>query len=84
MSDGPEWFAPKRYGLGAGLPIAWQGWAVTAGFIALLGLASLLLRDSWVAYASAVLTLVVLFVIITARTTKGGWHWRWGKGGDDR
>ena len=33
--DGPEWFAPKRYGFGAGLPIAWQGWAVTIGFIAI-------------------------------------------------
>ena len=29
--DGPEWFAPKRYGYGAGLPIAWQGWAVIVG-----------------------------------------------------
>ena len=28
--DGPEWFAPKRYGYGSGLPIAWQGWAVMA------------------------------------------------------
>ena len=31
--DGPEWFAPKRYGYGAGLPISWQGWAVTLGFM---------------------------------------------------
>ena len=34
MSDGPEWFAPKRYGYGAGLPISWQGWALTIGFVA--------------------------------------------------
>ena len=34
MSEGPEWFAPKRYGYGAGPPIAWQGWALTIGFIA--------------------------------------------------
>ena len=32
MSDGPEWFAPKRYGYGSGLPISWQGWAVLLGF----------------------------------------------------
>ena len=25
MSDRPEWFAPKRYGLGAGLPISLAG-----------------------------------------------------------
>ena len=33
MSDGPEWFAPKRFGYGAGLPISWQGWALTAAFM---------------------------------------------------
>ena len=32
MSEGPEWFAPKRYGLGTGLPIRWQGWALLIGF----------------------------------------------------
>lgn len=36
MSDGPEWFAPKRYGYGAGLPISWHGWALTIGFLALV------------------------------------------------
>ena len=36
MSDGPEWFAPKRYGYGAGLPISWQGWAITLGFVAIV------------------------------------------------
>jgi hypothetical protein len=82
MNDGPEWFEPKRYGLGAGMPIAWQGWVVIALFIGLLGAASLFLRDSWIAYASAVLTLSLLLLIITARTTKGGWRWRWGKGDD--
>jgi hypothetical protein len=34
MDDGPEWFAPKRYGYGAGLPISWQGWALTIAFLA--------------------------------------------------
>ena len=24
-----SWFAPKRYGYGAGAPISWQGWALT-------------------------------------------------------
>ena len=23
MSEGPEWFAPKRYGYGTGIPISW-------------------------------------------------------------
>lgn len=79
MTDRPQWFAPKRFGLGAGLPMAWQGWAVTAAYVGLLAAASLFLRHSWIAYASAVMMLTVLFAIVTARTTKGGWHWRWGK-----
>ena len=78
MVDGPEWFAPKRYGFGAGLPIAWQGWAALGLFIALVAAASLLLADSWLAYASSFVTLTLLFVFVAARTTKGGWRWRWG------
>ena len=30
MNDGPDWFAPKRYGYGSGMPIAWQGWVLSA------------------------------------------------------
>jgi hypothetical protein len=78
MSDGPEWFAPKRFGLGAGLPIAWQGWALILGFIALVALASLRLHQSRLAYFSVVATLTILFLVISAKTTRGGWKWRWG------
>ncbi len=31
-----DWFAPKRYGYGAGLPIAWQGWVLTIGYLAVI------------------------------------------------
>jgi hypothetical protein len=34
-----DWFAPKRYGYGAGLPITWQGWAVTLAYVGVIGLA---------------------------------------------
>jgi hypothetical protein len=78
MANGPEWFAPKRYGFGAGLPIAWQGWAALGAFLALIAAASLLLAYSWLAYVSAVSTLTLLFILLAARTTKGGWRWRWG------
>jgi len=30
------WFAPKQFGIGSGLPIAWQGWLMLAAHIALL------------------------------------------------
>ena len=78
MSDEPEWFAPRRYGYGAGLPIAWQGWAVLAGFFVLLGLTSLLLRKSPLGLASVAIMLTAIFIVIAARTTRGGWRWRWG------
>lgn len=79
MSDDPGWFAPKRYGIGAGLPIRWQGWVLLVGYLVLLGAAGFLLRYSWIAYASVVTIVTVAFIVIASRTTKGGWRWRWGE-----
>jgi hypothetical protein len=79
MSEDPEWFAPKRYGIGSSLPISWQGWAITGAFVVLIGSATLLIRHSWLGYISVVVILVVSFALICARTTKGGWRWRWGE-----
>jgi hypothetical protein len=78
MSEGPEWFAPKRYGYGSGLPIAWQGWAVLVVYLALVG-AVILLFERWP--LAAVVMIIVLssaLMLISARTTRGGWRWRWG------
>ena len=82
MSDGPEWFAAKRYGYGAGMPISWQGWAILGGFVALIALAGFLIPYSAVAYGCVVAILTVVLILITARTTRGGWRWRWDKDGD--
>ena len=79
MSDNPDWFAPKRFGYGAGLPISWQGWAVTLGYVALMALATVLIDYTWIGYASVVTILTAMFIVICARTTKGGWRWRWGE-----
>ena len=81
MSSGPEWFAPKRYGYGAGLPISWQGWALTIGFLAVvIGLGATLdeLRNPVLALG-LIVPVTVLFIVICARTTRGGWRWRWGE-----
>ena len=32
MNERPEWFGPKTYGYGSGLPIRWQGWLLLLGF----------------------------------------------------
>ena len=79
MSDRPEWFAPKRYGLGAGWPIAWQGWAVLALFMAAVGLALILFGPDDLGALAIMLPALAALLIVTALTTKGGWRWRWGK-----
>jgi hypothetical protein len=78
VSDGPEWFAPKRYGYGAGLPISWQGWALTLGYIVLLMALALAVGGRPLAMIAAFIPPTVAFIVISARTTRGGWRWRWG------
>ena len=82
MADRPEWFAAKRYGLGAGLPVAWQGWASTLAYLAIVIGSALLLaeRNPW-AFGSIIFTATAIFLLIAARTTRGGWRWRWGDDG---
>jgi len=79
MTDGPEWFAPKRYGLGSGLPIAWQGWALTLGFVAIVIWLSVRFADRPVVLLAALAPFAIAFMVICARTTRGGWRWRWGE-----
>ena len=79
MSEGPEWFAPRRYGIGTGLPIAWQGWAVLAAYAAIIGLALLLFRNKIHIALSIVGPATVGLLVIIVRTTRGGWRWRWGE-----
>ena len=75
-----DWFAPKRYGLGAGLPISWQGWATLIIYLAIVFGAGLLLaeRSPW-AFGSIVFTATAILLVVAARTTRGGWRWRWGE-----
>ena len=78
MSDGPEWFAPKRFGYGAGLPISWQGWTVSLAFIAIAAILGRALGQHPAKLIAALAPIVIVFVVICARTTRGGWRWRWG------
>jgi len=77
--DDPEWFAPKRYGYGTGMPISWQGWAMTIGYLLMVaGLAFALARRPLVLIAAIILP-TVAFLVLSAKTTRGGWRWRWGE-----
>ena len=78
MADGPEWFAPKRYGLGSGLPITWQGWAVTVAFALASGAAVFSFRSHPIQLFAAIAPMLIAFIVICARTTRGGWRCRWG------
>ena len=76
MSDGPIWFAPKRFGYGVGLPIDWQGWLFMALFMAMTIAAAILFADRPLVLAAVLVPAVILLVIVCARTTRGGWRWR--------
>ena len=78
--DEQAWWAPKRYGYGAGLPIAWQGWAVTLVYALLItGAAFGLLPNRILAFAAIALAATAALILICARKTRGGWRWRWGE-----
>ena len=77
MSDG-DWFAPKRLGYGAGLPIAWQGWALVGAYAATVTIAAILLTPRHPAlFAGLAIILTVPLIIVSAQHTRGGWRWRW-------
>lgn len=77
MSDS-DWFAPKRLGYGAGVPIAWQGWALVLGFAAVMIAAGLWLVPGHIPLFIAVAVIGSLALsVIAARHTRGGWKWRW-------
>lgn len=68
------WFAAKRYGLGAGLPIAWQGWALIAAYLAaVLAAAAWSMPQRPGLFLAIVVPLSVLQLLIVARRTRGGW-----------
>jgi len=78
MSDRPEWFAAKRYGYGSGRPIAWQGWALTIAFAAAAIFLVQRFRGNRLQLVAALAPVAIAFMIVCARTTRGGWRWRWG------
>lgn len=85
MSDPDDhaWFAPKRFGYGAGMPIAWQGWALVAGYFVILGAGVLMIEwDRQAGMVGAIALFVpatIALLTIAALKTRGGWRWRWGK-----
>ena len=79
MSNETEWFAPKRYGYGAGLPISWQGWVTLIAFLLVCGVDAYAFGDRPAPLLAVLVPAIVALIVITSRTTRGGWRWRWGE-----
>jgi hypothetical protein len=79
MDDGPHWFRAKRFGWGAGVPFAWQGWAVTAFYLAIVCGAAFLFDDRPAPKWAMIVPATLMFMLISARTTRGGWRRRRGR-----
>ncbi|MBB3911638.1 hypothetical protein [Sphingomonas desiccabilis] len=77
--DDDVWFAPKRFGYGTGWPIAWQGWVLLGGYLALLLLGSHYVAPKHpIGFGIFVGVLTIAVLGLSATHTRGGWHWRWG------
>lgn len=75
MDDG-YWFRPKSYGLGA-VPDSWQGWVATLLFCAaLLAVVRFMPSPGKLIVAAP---MVLAFMLLCWRKTRGGWHWHWGR-----
>lgn len=78
-----KWFAAKRYGIGAGLPVAWQGWLTLLLFLgAVLSVSAIpiFFHSAIAVFVKIVIIPVILavFLVVCAAKTEGGWRWRWG------
>lgn len=60
------WFPAKRYGLGWGLPVAWQGWVVLVGYLILLlaGMVWLLFKQNAIYYMVYVFAITAVLITI--------------------
>lgn len=71
-------FRAKRYGIGWGLPLTWEGWVVLCIFIAALLGAPVFTGDSSLALGAVVVT--ASLVLLAVCWWKGeACRWRWGK-----
>ena len=80
--DDSIWFEQRRYGLGAGLPVAWQGWVLLTGFVAVMAIGGALLSSVGPGPRAALIAGMMIaaagFIVLALRHTRGGWRWRWG------
>jgi len=76
LVDDRPWFRPKKRGYGAGLPIAWQGWALLLAHIALITGIAMLGQGRPVMTTIAVVLAGIAPMPLYRAKTQGGWRWR--------
>lgn len=77
------WFCPRKYGYGAE-PTTWQGWAIVAAYILVLGLLSWWAQggvntERLAVFLVSALALTIGLIWICRKKTDGEWRMRWGK-----
>ena len=74
------WFASKKYGIGWGLPVSWEGWVVLMGYLILVLVATPFLEKSPILFPLYMIYLFVLTGILILICYKRGepMKWRWG------
>ena len=78
------WFPAKRYGYGWGFPVAWQGWVVLLGYVAILVWDFMRLDAVSHSNSDTILSFVIdtfvasaILVFIAYKTGEKP-RWRWG------
>jgi hypothetical protein len=73
------WFPAKKYGWGWGLPITWQGWAITFGYFVTIVAGAMLLDPSRNMVPYLLLVAVATGGLLSTCWAKGEPpSWRWG------
>lgn len=73
------WFEPKKFGYGAGLPCAWQGWVLLGGYLAVVAiLVAFSTQMGLVVNVTSIVLVTIPFIWLVKRHTRGGWRWRMG------
>jgi hypothetical protein len=79
MSDEREiWFPAKRYGWGWSLPCAWQGWAVLAAYLLMLGIGVLSIdpgRQQELFFSWIIGWSVLLLGVCWVKGERPRWRW---------
>lgn len=76
------WFRPRKYGYGAS-PTTWEGWAIVAAYIVVLGLLSWWAQggmntERLPVFLTIAAALTIGLIWICRKKTDGEWRMRWG------